>query len=339
MAEFSSLIGQEARASYDAWRQYLKVNRGDSAATVRAYSSDARGMLEFLARAGKTDLRQVRLEDLRRWLAHESRDEVSSSLARKVVSIRSFFAWLAFTGRIDADPAARLLSPKIGKHLPKVLTENEAAALLDRADQDAAASGSEPDDGTGTTGSHEGTASGESSRQKACRLRDAAILELLYATGMRVGELTGLDLSDIDESRQTLLVHGKGNKDRTVPFGNPARRALQTWLGAGRPVLLRSTATGASEARQAVFLGIRGARINQREVRRIVHAASARAGVPDISPHALRHSAATHLLDGGADLREVQELLGHSSLATTQKYTHVSLAQIRKRYSQAFPRA
>lgn len=320
------LVSDETRKWLKSWVQYLSVNRADSPATVRSYSSDVRGLLSFLARAGKNNLRKVNLEDVRRWLAHEARTEASSSLARKVVSVRSFFAWLSFTGRIADDPVTRLLSPKIGKHLPAVLSEREAAILLDDADDAAARTPS---------GSKSRLQHKKSGYQKehACRLRDAAILEVLYATGMRVGELTGLDLADIDAQRQMILVHGKGSKDRTVPYGNPASHALSAWISQGRPVL----ESGCSD--QAVFLGRRGGRINQREVRRIVHAWAARAGVPDISPHALRHSAATHLLDGGADLREVQELLGHSSLATTQKYTHVSLRQIRERYAQAFPRA
>ena len=351
------------------WEHYLRVNRADSPATVRAYISDVTGLLGYLGRHGKDDLRKVRLTDLRGWLAHEARSEASSSMARKVVSVRSFFSWLTANGHLTTDPAARLLSPKIGRHLPAVLTEAEAERFLDDADIRAglmdrktadrgdiapaedgprrepacsaqrtisagdavAGKGSQPGTVSAPTGS--GVPSPSQRRRGACALRDAAILELLYATGMRVGELTGLDLTDIDEGRQTLLVHGKGSKDRTVPYGNPARQALDAWLGEGRPVL------AGADSGEAVFLGLHGRRIDQRQVRRLVHEQAQEAGVPDISPHALRHSAATHLLDGGADLREVQELLGHSSLATTQKYTHVSLRQIRQRYSQAFPRA
>lgn len=351
------------------WERYLRVNRADSPATVRAYISDVTGLLGYLGRHGKDDLRLVRLTDLRGWLAHEARSEASSSMARKVVSVRSFFSWLTANGQLTTDPAARLLSPKIGRHLPAVLSETEAARFLDDADIRAGLVGgktadrgdiapaeddsdnrvagfghetvSARDAGAGK-GSPTGTVSAPASsgapspaqrRRGACALRDAAILELLYATGMRVGELTGLDITDIDEGRQTLLVHGKGSKDRTVPYGNPARQALDAWLGEGRPVL------AGADSGEAVFLGLHGHRIDQRQVRRLVHGQAQEAGVPDISPHALRHSAATHLLDGGADLREVQELLGHSSLSTTQKYTHVSLRQIRQRYSQAFPRA
>ena len=170
--------------------------------------------------------------------------------------------------------------------------------------------------------------------------RNAAILELLYATGIRVAELVSMDIADIDFSNRTIKVTGKGNKQRVVPFGLPAQRALETWLEQGRPVLAR-TATDAvkSRAANALFLGARGGRIDQRIARDIVHRAAREAGVPDISPHALRHSAATHMLDGGADLREVQEMLGHSSLKTTQRYTLVSIEQLKNRYGQAFPRA
>ncbi len=316
-----SVSSQSARYLSE-WERYLRVNRADSPATVRAYISDTTGLLCYLGRHGKEDLRRVRLTDLRGWLAHEARGEAASSMARKVVSVRAFFSWLVASGHLRQDPAARLLSPKIGRHLPAVLTETEAARFLDDADARAAQNLAAKNPPTSAQ-----------RRRQACALRDAAILELLYATGMRVGELVGLDLTDIDEGRQTLLVHGKGSKDRTVPFGNPARQALDVWLGRGRPVLV------GADSGAAVFLGLHGRRIDQRQVRRIVHGQAQKAGVPDISPHALRHSAATHLLDGGADLREVQEMLGHSSLATTQKYTHVSLRQIRQRYSQAFPRA
>ncbi|KFI91626.1 tyrosine-type recombinase/integrase, partial [Bifidobacterium stellenboschense] len=166
------------------------------------------------------------------------------------------------------------------------------------------------------------------------RLRDAAVLELLYATGIRVAELVGLDVADVDFSSRTVRVTGKGNRQRVVPFGLPAQRALLAWLDGGRPVLLHGDGSC-----RALFLGSRGGRLNQRIARDVVHEESRRAGVPDISPHALRHSAATHLLDGGADLREVQEMLGHSSLKTTQRYTHVSIEQLKSRYAQAFPRA
>lgn len=177
----------------------------------------------------------------------------------------------------------------------------------------------------------------------AIALRDAAMLETLYATGIRVAELTGLNVGDVDLASRTLRVTGKGNKQRVVPFGAPAAAALVAWLEQGRSVLIARGNTQAahksSSSRSPMFLGARGGRIDQRVVRMVVHRKAQEAGVPDIAPHALRHSAATHMLDGGADLREVQELLGHASLKTTQRYTHVSIEQLKARYTQAFPRA
>ena len=251
------------------------------------------------------------------------------------------------------------MTPSIPSTLPAVLTESQAEQLLDVAEQ-AVATNQYKDDGgaAAASGSGSGKAADKSAdtvnrneaparadkrdnaRVTAESQRNAAILELLYATGIRVAELVSMDIADIDFSNRTIKVTGKGNKQRVVPFGLPAQRALETWLEQGRPVLAR-TATDAAKSRatNALFLGARGGRIDQRIARDIVHRAAREAGVPDISPHALRHSAATHMLDGGADLREVQEMLGHSSLKTTQRYTHVSIEQLKNRYGQAFPRA
>jgi tyrosine recombinase xerC len=168
--------------------------------------------------------------------------------------------------------------------------------------------------------------------QEAIALRDAALLEVLYATGVRVSELCGLDIADLDRSRRTLRVLGKGDKERTVPYGSPASQALENWLAVRDRIALAA-------AGGALFVGVRGRRLDPRAVRDVVHRAAALAGVPDLGPHGLRHSAATHVLNGGADLRSVQELLGHSSLATTQRYTHVSAERLRAVYAQAFPRA
>jgi integrase/recombinase XerC len=272
----------------------------------------------------------IDLRSLRSWLAHEARTLEKSSLARKTVAVRSFFAYLSDRGAVSVNPAAALMTPKQSIHLPTVLTEEQAAAMMGTADEEAGEGGESASEAETDNQSEKDPLT---PRQRAERQRDAAIAELLYATGMRVAELTGIDDDDIDAAARTVRVHGKGGKDRVVPFGAPAATALQTWRTQGRPQL-RNGKSGA-----AVFLGARGGRINQRQVREIIHREAADAGVPDIGPHALRHSAATHLLDGGADLREVQELLGHSSLATTQRYTHVSIEQLRKRYRQAFPRA
>lgn len=334
--------------SYAAqYRGYLETNRGLSANTVTSYLSDVDECLHVLELRGITNLDDVGIRELRSWLAHESKRLAKSSLARKTVAIRSFFSYLFDRGIISKNPAESLMTPELSKPLPKVLSEEQAERMMltvdeDADEQDLSAQDAHARSLVAKQTSAKSTESGEQEHsqgthktpaQRAQSLRDAAMAELLYATGMRVAELTGLDMQNIDLVSRTVKVHGKGNKDRVVPFGAPAQRAIKSWLDQGRPIL----STKASE--QAVFLGARGGRINQRQVREVIHAQARQAGVPDISPHALRHSAATHLLDGGADLREVQEMLGHSSLATTQRYTHVSIEQLRSRYAQAFPRA
>jgi integrase/recombinase XerC len=263
------------------------------------------------------------------WMAVESKRLSHTSLARKTVSVRSFFAFLVEHSSIEQNPAASLLTPQVAKTLPRVLTQSQAKTLLDFAD--AQESDSESD-------SESGGSDGKSDKKQIAVLqRNAAILETLYATGIRVAEAVGIDIDDVKWSNHTLKVHGKGGKQRVVPFGIPAAKALDRWIKEGRNEILSQNSS--SDSSKALFLGARGGRINQRQVRELVHEQALAAGVPDISPHALRHSAATHLLDGGADLREVQELLGHSSLTTTQRYTHVSIEQLKQRYLQAFPRA
>lgn len=235
------------------------------------------------------------------------------------------------------------MTPKLPDTLPSVLTEAQAERLMDRVDDDAslhAASSqryeTRHDEMPRLDSAHRGE--GMSQRDEVVALRDAAMLELLYATGIRVAELVGLDIGDVDWSHRTIRVTGKGSKQRVVPFGDPAEKALAGWKEHGRPLILRRAGAGTLDT-AALFLGMRGRRIDQRIVRDVVHRAARESGVPDISPHSLRHSAATHMLDGGADLREVQEMLGHSSLRTTQRYTHVSIEQLKERYRQAFPRA
>ena len=344
----------------DSFVSYLKSNRGLSANTLKAYRADLAACLHLFELRGVTDLNEITLDDLRSWMAVESRDHARSSMARKTVAVRGFFAWAYEHGLTTTDPAATLMTPSIPSTLPAVLTESQAEQLLDVAEH-AVATNQYKDDGGAAAAPGSGKAAGkqlisrryrkpqrgtaradkrDSARVVAESQRNAAILELLYATGIRVAELVSMDIVDVDFSNRTIKVTGKGNKQRVVPFGLPAQRALETWLEQGRPVLAR-TATDAvkSRAANALFLGARGGRIDQRIARDIVHRAAREAGVPDISPHALRHSAATHMLDGGADLREVQEMLGHSSLKTTQRYTHVSIEQLKSRYGQAFPRA
>jgi integrase/recombinase XerC len=292
------------------YERHLVSERDLTPHTVRAYVSDVAGMLEHAGRLGITDPADLDLRTLRSWLANQQVTGRSrTTLARRATAVRVFTAWLARTGRIPTDVGASLRSPKARQTLPPVLRQDEAAELV-------AAAARLADDGSPTG------------------LRDSAMLELLYATGVRVGELVALDVDDVDRGRNVARVFGKGRKERTVPFGQPAAQALDAWLARGRP---RLVAPGAGAA---LFLGARGGRIDQRAVRTLVHRRIAEVpGAPDIGPHGLRHTAATHLLEGGADLRSVQELLGHASLATTQLYTHVSTDRLRQAYRQAHPRA
>ena len=321
----------------DAFDAYLKANRGLSANTRKAYRGDLNECMDYLADHGCADLNETTIEDLRMWMAESSKSHARSSMARKTVAVRCFFAWAHEHGRVRSNPAAMLMTPKIPDALPAVLNESQAERLMDRVDEEsgehAGAREAVPPHGDQDAASSESSMASRDGKRHAVELRDAAMLELLYATGMRVGELTGLDVGDVAFSNRTAKVTGKGDKQRVIPFGAPAARALERWLEDGRPRLANGRSGG------ALFLGARGGRIDQRIVRRTVHEYAHDAGVPDISPHALRHSAATHMLDGGADLREVQEMLGHSSLKTTQRYTHVSIEQLKARYAQAFPRA
>jgi integrase/recombinase XerC len=293
-----------------AYERHLVSERDLTPHTVRAYVGDIRGMLEQAARLGHMDVGTLDVRTLRSWLAtQQTLGKARTTMARRATAVRVFTAWAQRTGRIGTDPGALLGSPKAHRTLPPALRVDEARALLEAA-------ATQADDGS-PVGS-----------------RDVAILELLYATGIRVGELCGLDVDDLDHERRVVRVFGKGRKERTVPFGRPAERAVDAWLRTGRPALMAPGAGG------ALFLGARGRRIDQRAVRTLVHARLRDVpGAPDLGPHGLRHTAATHLLEGGADLRTVQELLGHASLATTQIYTHVSTDRLRQAFRQAHPRA
>lgn len=267
-----------------AFLAYLRANRGLSDNTVKAYGTDVRECLHALASRGIADLRQVTTDDLRGWMAFETRDHARSSMARKVVSVRSFFAWAHEHGRIEADPAAVLMTPKLPDTLPSVLTEAQAERLMDRVDDDAslhAASSqryeTRHDEMPRLDSAHRGE--GMSQRDEVVALRDAAMLELLYATGIRVAELVGLDIGDVDWSHRTIRVTGKGSKQRVVPFGDPAEKALAGWKEHGRPLILRRAGAGTLDT-AALFLGMRGRRIDQRIVRDVVHRAPARAGCP-----------------------------------------------------------
>lgn len=293
-----------------AYERHLAAERDLTVHTVRAYLGDVCGLLEHAAALGHTEAGSLDLRTLRSWLAkQQTLGRSRSTMARRATAVRVFTAWLLRTGRADGDAGALLVSPKTHTSLPASLSPAQARSLL-------AAAAVRADDG-GPVG-----------------VRDVAVLELLYATGIRVGELCGLDVDDVDRDRRVLRVFGKGRKERTVPYGVPADRALGEWLTMGRPALVTSGA-GA-----AMFLGARGRRLDQRAVRTLVHARLSEVpDAPDLGPHGLRHSAATHLLEGGADLRTVQELLGHASLATTQMYTHVSSERLRQAYRLAHPRA
>ncbi len=292
------------------YERHLVSERNLSAHTVRAYLGDLASLLDHAQRLGIERLDELDLRSLRSWLANQqTRGRSRTTVARRATAARVFTAWLARTGRTPTDPGASLGSPRAHKPLPAVLRADEARTLLEAAAELA-------DDGS------------------PIGLRDVAMLELLYATGVRVGELVGLDVDDLDGDRQVVRVFGKGRKERSVPYGHPAARALARWVEQGRPQLA-APGSGA-----ALFLGARGGRIDQRAVRELVHRRIADVpGAPDLGPHGLRHTAATHLLEGGADLRSVQELLGHASLATTQLYTHVTTDRLRKAYQQAHPRA
>ncbi|USQ78597.1 tyrosine recombinase XerC [Ornithinimicrobium faecis] len=294
----------------DAFQRHLSAERNRSEHTVRAYVGDVTALSHALATAGVSGLSDITLSDLRTWLGEmAAQGSASSTIARRSAAARTFLRWAKQTGRIEKDPAVRLGAPSKGRHLPGVLKQAEADSLMDLA-----AVAADDDD--------------------PVHNRNRAILELLYASGMRVGELTGLDVDDVDLPGQVARVLGKGAKERTVPFGAPAVEALRAWLEEGRPRL------ATNESGPALFLGRRGRRVDQRQVRSVVHELLAHLpDAADLGPHGLRHSAATHLLEGGADLRTVQEMLGHASLATTQIYTHVSVDRLRAAYRQAHPRA
>lgn len=296
--------------SLAAFERYLVAERGRSVHTVRAYLADVRRLLEYAADAGGGAMDDLDLPLLRGWLAAVTRDGSSrATVARRAAAARSFTAWAHRTGRARHDPALRLRAPRLPRSLPAVLRADGASSLIQvamvRADD-----------------------------EDPVHVRDVAILELLYGTGVRVGELVGLDVGDVDLERHTLRVLGKGARERVVPFGIPAAVATGRWLASGRAAL------ATARSGHALLLGARGDRLGQRQARTVV--AQLAAHVPEadgISPHGLRHSAATHMLDGGADLRSVQELLGHATLATTQIYTHISVERLRASYKQAHPRA
>jgi site-specific recombinase XerD len=284
----------------------LRAGRSLSPHTVRAYGGDVTSLLSHAADHGVSAPGELDLRLLRGWLAiqHES-GAARATLARRGAAARAFTAFAHRQGWLAADPGPMLGTLKTHRTLPHVLRQDEMSDVLDDTEEN-----------------------------DPITLRDRALLELLYATGIRVSELCGLDLGSIDHGRRTVRVLGKGDKERTVPVGIPALKAMTRWQESGRPALV----TGASGA--ALFLGARGGRLDPRAARRIVHTRLRTGGASrDTGPHGIRHTAATHLLEGGADLRSVQEILGHSSPATTQIYTHVSIERLKSSYRQAHPRA
>jgi integrase/recombinase XerC len=295
----------------ETYAQHLLRVRRLSPATVRAYRSD---LSDLSAAVGGAELADVDLEALREWLWRATqRGDARTTIARRTAAARGFFAWATEEGLIPVDPSLRIVAPKRGRTLPKVATADGVREMLD-AMADHAVLGD------------------------PIALRDHAILEVLYGSAVRVSELTGLDLADIDLDRTTLRVLGKGSKERVVPFGIPARRSLEAYLTRGRTPLAERARARPPGA--AVFLGSRGARLTARAVYDVVARELGQVlGTTAVGPHALRHSAATHLLDGGADLRAVQEMLGHASLGTTQIYTHVSSERLTATYRLAHPRA
>lgn len=327
-------LPEDAAAVLSAFERHLRLERGRSEHTVRAYVGDITSLLLFATARGR-DVAGLDLHTLRGWLAAQrSGGAARGTLARRAAAARTFTSWGATAGHLPADVGELLASPRPHRTLPAVLALDEATELFHPRAPSPAMSFAEA--GAGELGGEVESAQKQHDEQvlQAVRLRDRLILELLYATGVRVGELVGLDLDDLDRRRKVLRVLGKGSKERSVPFGQPADDALAEWLGHGRPVVL------GSDSGAALLLGVRGRRIDPRTVRRVVHDSVAQVpGAPDIGPHGLRHSAATHLLEGGADLRAVQELLGHASLATTQIYTHVSVERLRRTFDQAHPRA
>jgi integrase/recombinase XerC len=274
-------------------------------------------LLDFLSPAGAApavgpdaQLGGVTLETLRAWLASMSAAGLSrTTLARRGAAARTFFSWAVDSGALPSNPALRLASARPAQSLPLVLSPADMVVMLGVAE--AACDDGDP-----------------------IALRDWAAAEMLYATGMRVGELAGIDVGDVDFAGRLVRVMGKGSKERVIPFGVPAARAVNEWLARGRPGLASRGVAGG-----ALFLGRKGGRVDQRQVREAVHHLAALSGVADVAPHALRHTAATHLVAGGSDLRSVQEVLGHASLSTTQRYTHVTAERLRASYQLAHPRA
>jgi integrase/recombinase XerC len=311
--------GMDLRQAIEGYLPSLVSERGLSQSTVRSYRTDLLALADFAAERRVERVEELDLELLREWLWRSTQDGLSrATLARRTASVRGFTDWARRTGSAPTDAGLRLRAPRPDAHLPRVLTRAQVDGILDSLLARAAT-------------------------RDPIALRDLAIVELLYASALRVSELTGLDIASLDLDRLTVRVLGKGSKERVVPFGVPALRAIVGYLEAGRPHLVAdptSAGIGAGGSTGALFLGARGGRMSSRSVYQLVAGLLAELpGSGPSGPHALRHTAATHLLDGGADLRAVQELLGHASLGTTQIYTHVSTERLKESYRIAHPRA
>jgi integrase/recombinase XerC len=320
-AESAGPLPPSMTAALAAFERHLRSERSLSSHTVRAYTSDIRSLLEHANRDGVQAPDGLGLTHLRSWLASQHTSGAArTTLARRGAAARTFTAFAHRHGWLASDPGSQLGTLRTRRALPHVLRQDEMKAVLS---------------GLEAAGRQAETARAAPPEvEAAVTLRDAALLELLYATGIRVSELCGLTADSFDHGRRTIRVRGKGDKERTVPVGLPALRAVTRWLATGRPALATTTSG------PALFLGVRGGRLDPRTARRIVHQRLREAGTTrDTGPHGIRHSAATHLLEGGADLRSVQEILGHSSPATTQIYTHVSIERLKSSYRQAHPRA
>ncbi|MGX7824926.1 tyrosine recombinase XerC [Actinokineospora sp. 24-640] len=307
LGEVRAGLREADRGIVDEFERHLGLERGLSPHTVRAYVGDVVSMLGF---AGEGGVAGIELATLRAWLAWlRAEGAERATLGRRAAAVRTFTAWACRRGHLTADVGMRLVAPKRERRLPIVLREDQAAEVMA-----ASASGAEQLD--------------------PVALRDHAMVEMLYATGVRVSELCGLDIDDVDTGKRLVRVMGKGSKERVVPFGAPAAAAVRVWLDKGRQALARDYSP------PAVWLGARGGRLQPASVRRIVRdAVESVSGVPGVGPHGLRHSAATHLLEGGADLRSVQELLGHATLSTTQLYTHVTVERLKAIHDRTHPRS
>ncbi|MEV0651294.1 tyrosine recombinase XerC [Phytomonospora sp. NPDC050363] len=294
------------RSAIAGFAGHLADVRRRSEHTVRAYTGDIVSLLDHAARGGARTIGDIDLEMLRGWLAQLRRAGVArATVARRAAAARTFTSWAQRTGLTEDDAGLRLGVPRVRRTAPTVLRTEQATDLVETPITDESALG----------------------------LRDRAVLEILYASGIRVSELCGLNVADVDSERRLLRVIGKGDKERKVPFGVPAQDAVDEYLTAGRPHL-----RGAADE-PALLLGVRGGRLHPTIVRRIVRGAALAAGLAHTTPHGVRHSTATHMLEGGADLRSVQELLGHATISTTQIYTHVSAERLREAFTQAHPRA